>query len=553
MVIDLAALLNSQPLLLFFAVLACGYAISKLSIRHIHLSAPVGVLIAGMIFGHFGFLAPPMVQDIGFTLFIYSIGLTAGPRFFNILLADGARYLTLTVVVGLLAAATAYGMGRLFGFPAPTAAGMMAGTLTSSPTLVAAQEALRSATPDSAPALVQMGSAYALTYLVGLFSILTLIRFAPVVLRVNLAAEAQALSKEHRYREDAGEELQQAGPPPQLRAFEVQRAELVGRGFDKTDLCLGGHCVVQAIKRDGSVFIPQPGTALAEGDIISVTVPVDRVSLVAERVGREVIDLDLLSDSIDTVDIIVANQEAAGRPLGEMGVIASQGCTAIRLVRSHIPIAPRPEIILEKGDVLTVAGLKHRLEAVVKALGYVERAIVETDLIAFVAGITLGMALGAIRVKVGDLTVGLGQAGGLLVMGLVFGFARSASPTFGRVPPAARWVLAELGLMFFMGCVGLKAGQGALDALLHMGTELIVSGIAISAVSLFGGLAFGRFFLRMNPAILFGAMTGAMTSTPGLKVVTLAARSSLPALGYAGTYTFANVLLALLGALLVRF
>jgi len=553
MVIDLAALLTSQPLLLFFAVLACGYAISKISIRHIHLSAPVGVLIAGMVFGHFGFHAPPMIQDIGFTLFIYAVGLTAGPRFFNILLADGSRYLALTVVVGVLAAATAYTAARVFGFSSPAAAGMMAGTLTSSPTLVAAQEALRHATPDSAPALVLMGSAYALTYLIGLFSILVLIRFAPVVLRVNLAAEAQALSKEHRYREDSGEDFQAAAPPPQLRAFEVQKAELAGRGFDKTELCMGGHCVIQAIKRDGAVFTPQPGTALAEGDIISVTVPVDRVPLVAERVGREVIDMDLLSDSIDTVDIIVANQDAAGRPLGELGVIASQGCTATRLVRSHIPIAPRPEIILEKGDVLTVAGLRHRLDAVVKALGYVERTIVETDLIAFVAGITLGLALGAIKLKVGDVTVGLGQAGGLLVMGLVFGFARSATPTFGRVPPAARWILSELGLMFFMGCVGLKAGEGVLDALYHMGPELIVSGIAISAVSLFGGLAFGRFVLRMNPALLFGAMTGAMTSTPGLKVVTLAARSSLPSLGYAGTYTFANVLLALLGSLLVRF
>jgi len=221
-------------------------------------------------------------------------------------------------------------------------------------------------------------------------------------------------------------------------------------------------------------------------------------------------------------------------------------------VRSHIPIAPRPEIILEKGDVLTVAGLKHRLEAVVKALGYVERAIIETDLIVFVTGIMLGLALGALKIKVGDLTVGLGQAGGLLVAGLVLGFSRSVSPTFGRVPPAARWILSELGLLFFMACVGLKAGEGVLAALVGMGPELVLCGFTISAVSLFGGLAFGRIVLRMNPALLFGAMTGAMTSTPGLKVVTLAARSSLPALGYAGTYAFANVLLALLGALLVR-
>jgi putative transport protein len=103
-----------------------------------------------------------------------------------------------------------------------------------------------------------------------------------------------------------------------------------------------------------------------------------------------------------------------------------------------------------------------------------------------------------------------------------------------------------------MACVGLKAGEGVVDTLLRSGPGLIICGLSVSAVSLFGGLAFGRYVLRMNPAILFGAMTGAMTSTPGLKVVTQAARSSLPSLGYAGTYAFANVLLALLGSVLAK-
>ena len=45
--------------------------------------------------------------------------------------------------------------------------------------------------------------------------------------------------------------------------------------------------------------------------------------------------------------------------------------------------------------------------------------------------------------------------------------------------------------------------------------------------------------------------TGAMTSTPALSIVTQAAKSGIPALGYAGTYTFANVLLTFAGAILV--
>jgi putative transport protein len=41
-----------------------------------------------------------------------------------------------------------------------------------------------------------------------------------------------------------------------------------------------------------------------------------------------------------------------------------------------------------------------------------------------------------------------------------------------------------------------------------------------------------------------------MTSTPALSVLNNAARSPVPALGYAGTYTIANVLLTFAGTVI---
>jgi putative transport protein len=43
-----------------------------------------------------------------------------------------------------------------------------------------------------------------------------------------------------------------------------------------------------------------------------------------------------------------------------------------------------------------------------------------------------------------------------------------------------------------------------------------------------------------------------MTSTPALDLVNRQADSALPTVGYAGTYGFANVLLAIAGSLLMR-
>ena len=109
----------------------------------------------------------------------------------------------------------------------------------------------------------------------------------------------------------------------------------------------------------------------------------------------------------------------------------------------------------------------------------------------------------------------------------------------------------DFGLMLFMAGVGLKAGGGIAEALVSVGPAMIACGVAVTLTPVLAGYAVGRYVLKLNPAILLGAITGAMTSTPSLSIVTTAARSPVPALGYAGTYTFANVLLTFAGTLIM--
>ena len=90
-----------------------------------------------------------------------------------------------------------------------------------------------------------------------------------------------------------------------------------------------------------------------------------------------------------------------------------------------------------------------------------------------------------------------------------------------------------------------------MEALTSVGPLMIIGGILITLLPAMVAYVVGRALLRMNPALLLGSITGAMTSTPALNVVTDAARSGVPALGYAGTYTFANVLLTFAGALMM--
>ena len=64
-----------------------------------------------------------------------------------------------------------------------------------------------------------------------------------------------------------------------------------------------------------------------------------------------------------------------------------------------------------------------------------------------------------------------------------------------------------------------------------------------------GGATFG--FTLFIFSVGLGAVTGAMTSTPALGVISEAAKSPVPSLGYAGTYTFANVFLTFSGTLMI--
>ena len=65
------------------------------------------------------------------------------------------------------------------------------------------------------------------------------------------------------------------------------------------------------------------------------------------------------------------------------------------------------------------------------------------------------------------------------------------------------------------------------------------------------GYFVGRKWQKMISVLLLGSLTGSMTSTPALAIVTEAARSGVPAIGYAGTYTFANVFLTFAGTFLM--
>ena len=546
----LETLLHDYPIALLFVILAVGYLIGKPKIRGFELGPVTGVLFAGLVFGHLGFTLAPEAQAFGFVMFIFSVGFQAGPGFFEVVRREGAKYFVLSIVI----AATGFGLsawlGNLLDLPVGTSAGLLAGAMTTTPTLAAAQDALRSgavALPEgmtAADAVRNVGTSYAITYLFGLVGLIVIIRTLPRALGIDLAAEAEKIG---------GEEPHAApGERISIRAYRVETEEIVGIAYrDLFDRLPAGSALTK-LRRAGEFIEIDEQTMLQVGDEIAVVGKLERFIEAPQIVGPELTDPALLDTETESVEIVVTDANAVGLTLSELGITESYACflTGVQRMQMSIPVEPSME--LHRDDVLSVTGPSANVEQLAERLGHLERSVAETDLLTLAIGIFVGIALGSLSITIGGVSVGLGTAGGLLTTGLLIGYLRSIRPTFGRIPAAARWIFMELGLQMFMAGVGVSAGSGIVETLTSVGPSLVVCGIIVTVVPVLAGWFVGTLVLRINPAVLLGAITGAMTSGAALSVVNSAARSTVPALGYTGAYAFANVILTIAGTLIVR-
>ncbi len=107
-------------------------------------------------------------------------------------------------------------------------------------------------------------------------------------------------------------------------------------------------------------------------------------------------------------------------------------------------------------------------------------------------------------------------------------------------------MVKEFGLMVFMAGVGLSAGAGINNGLGAVGGQMLAAGLIVSGA---GGdlLPVRRLRAAHEPGDAVRRHDGARTCAPAMEIISDTARSNIPALGYAGTYAIANVLLTLAG------
>lgn len=171
--------ISSNSLIVVFLAIALGYLVGSIKVCGLDLGS-AGILLAALVFGHFGLAVPSIVQNLGLVLFVTSVGFIAGPKFFRNFKKNAKSYILLGFVIIMSGALSCVMIVKVFGIPSDLAIGMLSGALTSTPGLAAALEAT-----GSEAASVGYGIAYPF----GVISVVLFVQLMPKILHTDMDNE----------------------------------------------------------------------------------------------------------------------------------------------------------------------------------------------------------------------------------------------------------------------------------------------------------------------------------------------------------------------------
>ncbi|AVC43160.1 aspartate-alanine antiporter [Achromobacter ruhlandii] len=551
---------NNVPIAVLFLTVGLGYLIGKLKVGPIQLGGVCGTLIVALLIGQTGCQMRGDLKEVAFALFIFAMGYSGGPQFFANLNRSSLRYIVLPIIEALLVLTVVLLAVPLFGLDAGTAAGLAAGAATESAVVGTAAEALKHlGLPDADVQRMEanIATAYTLTYLVGLISIVFFTsQVAPALLRINLREASKAL--EEKLGGGPGEPDENLLPTlPRLvgRSHVVKDAD--GRTVGEVEAELGGRTAISRILRNGEAIAPTPEDRLATGDIV-VVLGLRRFALRAGSVvGPEIQLPEAHADDLQLAElqVIVNRKTANGRTLGELAkgprAQRARGVFLQSIQRSGHMLPLTPATVVQYGDLVTLVGAEPELSQAGAGLGNELRRSGVTDLVFLAFGILAGLMIGALGARLWGIPVSLGSGGGALVSGLVCGWINAKRPALGHMPDQAVQLLKDLGLAVFVACVGLSAGPEAVALIREHGAVLPLIGLLVSLGPACLSLWVGHKLLKIEGPLLVGAIAGQHVSTPAISAILGASGSAVPLLGYTVTYAIANVLLPVLGPIIV--
>ena len=520
--------LLAEQMLVLFAILAIGSWIGQWSWRGISLGT-AGVLFVALIFGHFGLKVPQAIMDLGLLLFVYAVGLTAGPRFFRTFRRHGVQFIIITLVTIIVGAGATIGVALFFHLQYDLAAGLYAGALTCTPALAAAVGMIERIVPGGS-ANVSVG--YGIAYPFSMIGVVLLIQFLPKILRRDVRIE-----EKHWLREKQVE-----SPGFEVKTYKVSNPNCNGKTVSEINPRRMASANISRIKRGEKVFAAGPDIVLYEGDVVMVVGPVEELDKMQLLLGEETHERMDVNTNVLSMDVEVTQSKMTGKTLGDLRLWERYTVVITRIRRQELEITPTGSVTLEMGDQIRVVGDRDAVIAFVHLIQGTVRKVEETNMVPFLIGLLLGIALGSIPIHLPNgLTIKLGIAGGAFIVSLLVGHFGKIGPLRMYVPMAAKNLSRELGLMLFLAGAGTTAGEHFIEILQEQGWQLLLAGALVTVSSVLAGVLVMDRIYHMNILATMGALCACMTNPPGLGAANAQTETDLPAISYASLYPVALI------------
>jgi len=560
---DVFEYLKANPFLLLFVTLALSVWIGRFSVKGYGLGMVAAAVVVGVALATWASTygvkleLDNFAKSLMYYLFMYGVGLRVGPSFFNSLKKDGLTFTILAVVCSVLGLGLVAVLSKLFALPAGAAGGVLAGSQTMSAAIGTAEMAVtqgaykmpEGSTPEAVTAMIALG--YGITYIWGTVGIILVCKYLPRWWGVDAKAAATQYENDHGVPnlDDAGITGYR---PAGLRAYRLENPQMAGKTVTAFRKEHPEYRVLNVVRGE-TVLGADPGIVFEKGDVIALGGRLEALTDKMGLIGPEVPDAKALNIPLDQAEILVTSKAVVDKPIRELqSVLGAEEFAGqlqvTRLERSGVPIPIGLDTTLHKLDVIFLVGLKSAVDKAAAIFGKVARPSTATDLLTLSIGMIIGLLIGAISVPLGGFSVGLGNAGGLLLSGIFVSSLVSRLRFFGSTPNAARNVLEDLGLVTFVGIVGINAGASLLAQLTGaVAVKIFLVGFLASTIPPFITWAIGYHIFKVNPAVLMGGVAGARSHSGPCREAAKEIGSSVPWVGFPVGYAVSGVLLTVFG------
>lgn len=539
-------LLENKPLLLFL-VIAIGYFIGRIKIAGFSFGV-AAVLFVGLGFGalHPDMALPDIVYILGLVLFVYTIGLRSGPSFFASFKKSGLRDNLVVMSVLVVSAMLTIILGKIMGLKSTLTAGLFCGSLTNTPALASVVDILKHSISDPASSaarelLAEPVVGYSLSYPIGVIGVILLFQLGIRIWRIDFKKEAAGTAE---ITGVSTEELEH------INVF-VTQSKFIGRSLREIGESgeLGEILVSRRLPYGSNdIDVPGPSTIIQSGDTLTLVGLASELERYQSQLGIPTgRDLSQDGSTVSVRRMFVSNKAVVGKTIKELNLYPQFHAIITRIRRGDVDLPRRPDLVLEAGDRVRIIAPKEKMKDVSSFLGDSYQRLSEVDYISISIGLVLGLLLGMLPVPLpGGGTFHLGFAAGPLIVALILGKIGRSGRIVWVMSLNANLTLRQMGAVFFLAGIGLKAGYSFYSTFQTAGFQLIALGAIVTLATALLGILVFRLVFKMPYNLLMGVMSALHTQPACLAFANEKDETGAANIGYATVFPTAMVMKILL-------